>query len=283
MKFKANNGKVYTNRIEMFISNIGYHFTKKKEDNDDELMDFAEFDEDDFTEAFPDDEDDESSNIPDTLVIHKPVGSDTIIVSDVSHDNPCPSIMAFNVVSNTGKPLTIKQTDSEKTQVPPESNGYLSVEGDKNLLNGDNAYVYPAGNETMPKGDGAWDIIGYNKRFSDGEPSSTEKDGSTDILDEEKKPTRRPYELTEEEKKAWVPTNSLLPPQQYFDTVIRRECDKMNINTPSSRSVLYNLNIMVEINGVKMNAAKAMEYAELNDRLINDILYEETDNEPEQL
>lgn len=222
MKFKANNGKVYTNRIGMFISNIGYHFTKK--DDDDELMDFAQFDEDDFAEAFPDDEDDESG----------PEWGNVWGGTDYSNID-----------------INVTPTDYENT---------IMVSTQPRRFRHDGEPLFTAYKVTP------------NENMS-------EKDDSSDTLDEEKKPTRRPYELTEEEKKAWVPTNSLLPPQQYFDTVIRWACDKMNVNTPLSRDVLYNLNIMVEINGVKMNAAKAMEYVELNDKLINEILDEETDED----
>lgn len=102
MKFISKDGSIHKNRLSMLVCDVRRAVSNRLHQRSDEdyIMDFEEFDDDDFDRAF-DDEDEPSPNI-DTLVVHK-IGDNQFTVVNESHDQSPTPVASYTVsLDDTG-------------------------------------------------------------------------------------------------------------------------------------------------------------------------------------
>lgn len=171
MKFKSKNGRVHNDRIAMTLANVRHRFTKKTEDD---FMDYEEF-ADDYDESLDEESDEpgpecdnnnDGTDDSDYIDNDESTTNDEIESTITRVDDDCFLVSSYpKQFVHDHEPMYTpwRVKPIEETQVSSESNGYLSVEGDKNLKD----VTYPAGNETMPKGDGEPLVTGWTLNMTD--------------------------------------------------------------------------------------------------------------------
>lgn len=98
MKFISKDGSIHKNRFSMLVCDIRRAVSNRLHQRSDEdyIMDFEEFDDDDFDCASDDEDEDESSPNIDTLVVHK-IGDNQFTVFNESHDQSLTPVVTVSL------------------------------------------------------------------------------------------------------------------------------------------------------------------------------------------
>ena len=122
MKFISKDGSIHKNRLSMLVCDARRTVSNwlHQRSDEDYIMDFEEFDDDDFDCASDDEDEDGSSVNTDTLVIHR-TGDNQFMVINESHDQSPTLVTSYTVSSGDTGNETLPKGDYSVPFTPGSS------------------------------------------------------------------------------------------------------------------------------------------------------------------